>query len=97
MPKKKITTMDDINRKNEEKERERNVQKVKTIFFKNLPPQIVQKIEQALREEEIRRRGKNKLKKAKETVGTIFAFLLMIVAIFGCIWLIKIFIKGIFG
>lgn len=97
MPKKKITTMDDINRKNEQKERERNVQTVKTMCFKNLPPQIVQKIEQALMEEEKRRRGKNKIKKAKETIGTIFAFLLMIVAILGCIWLIKIFIRGIFG
>ena len=91
---KKITLARDIFEK-KERERQRQRQFVPIINL-NLSPQKIEVIKKLINNE-LKRNEETKIDKLKKFIGNIFAILIILAAILGAVWLIKIFIGGIFG
>ena len=79
----------------ERKERERLRQFAPNIIL-NLSPQKIEVIKKLINNE-LKRNEETKIDKIKKFIGNIFAILIILAAILGAVWLIKIFIGGIFG
>ena len=98
MTKKKIIEAKDIFERNEREERARQFPQIRAMIGRvNLPPVMIQKLRQVMEEEERKSKQSTKFKKGWELTFAAFIILIMITVALGCIWLIKIFLGGIFG
>lgn len=85
----------------ERKEREEQEKKRRNVigFIANIPisKEATEKIRKYFEEESKKAKRNNDLARIKKSIGSIFFLLALFTATLGCIWLIKIFWKGIFG
>ena len=93
MPK-KFTTMKEILEKNQ-RERDQRMRRVMSIQNINISPELIKKFAKAFEEEQTRK-GKGEIGKIKKFIGSLFFLLALFTAILGCIWFIKIALRGIF-
>ena len=94
MTKKKITTLRDIERNQGVNPRIIQIGPTRKI---EISLETAERIKIILEEEKTKRKKENKIRKIKENIGFVFALLVMLTLALGCIWLIKIFIRGILG
>ena len=97
--KKGITLARDIFERKEREEMEREMRpNIMGILAKiKIDPQMIQGLREIVEGEEKKRREKIKINERWEKFSSIFALVVAITIMIGCIWLIKIFIRGILG
>lgn len=95
---KKITTAKDIFEKKEREERQKRFPQVRSIITRvNLPPQMIKRLEEIMAEEEKKRKERTEINKKWKLATTVISILVLITIALGSLWLIKIFLGGIFG